>query len=388
VKQIILIYLLNNNITSYMKICFIANTSSLHVYRWIKYFADKGYEVHCLSLAPNRFDEIKNVKFYLLRNFGKKTLNIFLNIISIRRLIKKIKPDLLHIHYVGVNGVLGAFAGFHPFILSAWGSDIFFASKRKTARPLIKYALMKADLIACNGEFLKEEIKKLGVGPQKIKLAYWATDTQKFKPAITDKKLRKELKILNASTIMSLRNLEPIYDVETLIKAAPPILEEFPEARFIIGGRGSERENLEKLSFDLGVSESIKFIGWIDYDKLPQYLNSADVYVSTSLSDGDLSQSTQQAMACQIPIITTDLAVNKKRIRDGENGLIFQKKDYKILAKKIIKLLRDKKLRNKLGEKGRKTILKELDFNKNMAKVEKIYSDLIEKYKKESYEKQ
>ena len=190
-----------------MRICFLAAVNSIHSYRWIKYFSERAYEVHWIFLGPNQSSKIKNVRYYQLKNFPNKSLEIMFNIIPIQRLIKKIKPDFLHVHYAGVNGVLGAFTGFHPFILSAWGSDIFFASKRKTARPLIKYSLMKADLITCNGKLLKEEIKKLGVESQKIRLAYWATDTQKFKPTIINKKFRKELKILNASTIISLRTL-------------------------------------------------------------------------------------------------------------------------------------------------------------------------------------
>jgi len=362
-----------------MRICFLATARSIHSYRWIEYFSERSYEIFWIFLGPSRFGKVKNVRTYQLGSFFNKPLSILFNIMALRRIIKEIKPDILHAHYAGVNGILAALSGFHPFILSAWGSDIFIASKRRLSGSLVKFSLSKADLILCNGKPLAEEMIRLKIQPSKIKFAYWSTDTQKFRPLPKDKKIREELKVFAMPMVISLRSLEPHYNVETLVRALPIVLKEFPQVKFVIGGDGSERKKLEKMSKELKISDSIKFIGWIDYEDVPCYLNSADIYVSTSLSDGDLAQSTQQAMACQIPIITSDLAVNIERIRDGENGLIFPRKDYRSLAGRITQLLKDNNLRIKLGERGREIILRDLDFNKNMAKVEKIYYSLIEK---------
>jgi hypothetical protein len=102
-----------------MKLCFLASANSIHSYRWIKYFADKGHEIHWISLQKNGFGDLKNVKFYLLKQYPIKFLDIIFNAIPVKKLIKEIKPDILHAHYAGVNGILGALSGFHPFILTA-----------------------------------------------------------------------------------------------------------------------------------------------------------------------------------------------------------------------------------------------------------------------------
>lgn len=370
-----------------MKLCFLTGANSIHSYRWIEYFVNKGYEIHWISLAPvvDYGIEIKNLKFYLspypiekCKKLGTiLTLKPLFNIFWIRKLIKKIKPDILHAHYAVINGISGALSGFHPFILTAWGSDVLIGSQSKILKPFIKFALNKADLITCNGKELRERIEWLGISPRKIRFVYWGIDTPKFKPGLRNEKVGEKLEIFDSPTIISLRTLEPIYNIESLIHSIPLVLKDIPKAKFIIAGNGSEKENLRKLANSLGVSDSVRFVGWIPYDELPEYLNSVDIYVSTSLSDGGLSQSTGQAMACQLPVITTDLGVNKDLIRDGENGFLVPIKDPKSLAKKIIILLKNKNLRAKLGSNGRKTIENKIDYYKEMGKAENIYKELI-----------
>lgn len=372
-----------------MKICFLGGTSSTHLKRWIKYFVDKGYEIYWISLEPitdEEIEEVGEIKFYLVKRLPSKAFalfNLLFNAFQIRRLISEIKPDVLHAHYAGVVGALGGLSGFHPFILTPWGRDVLILPRFKFMRPLVKFALNRADLVTCNGEPMREEINKLGVSLKKIKFVYWGTDIQKFKPASKDKKIRSSLRIFNLPMVISLRHLEPLYDVETLIRAIPLVLENFPKVKFVIAGKGYQEKKLKKLVKSLGVSDNIRFIGWIPYNELPQYLNSADIYVSTSLSDGDLSQCTQEAMACELPIITTDLKVNKERITDGENGLIVPTKDPKSLAERIILLLKNKELRIKLGKAGRRTIGDKLNYYKEMKKVEIIYKELVNKFNRQ-----
>lgn len=174
-----------------------------------------------------------------------------------------------------------------------------------------------------------------------------------------------------------MRSLEPIYDIETLIRCVPLVLKEVPQAKFVIAGKGSKEADLKRLAEFLGVSGNIMFAGWISPDELPGYLASADISVSTSLSDGGLNQCSGQAMACELPSITTDLKVNKDWIKDGENGLLFPTKDPKSLAEKIIMLLKDEKLRIKLGEEGRRTVEEKLNYYKEMGKVEEVYEELV-----------
>ena len=360
-----------------MKLCFLAGANSIHSKKWIKYFIDKGYEVHWISLTPNEMGDIENAGFYQLKEYSNKALDVLFNLRKVRKLIKKINPDIFHAHYAGVNGILGALSGFHPFVLTVWGSDVLIAPKSKIKRPFVKLSLKRADLITCDAEHVKEAMINLRADSSKIKIIYFGIDTQKFIPGPKDEELIKELKIQDSPVIISLRSFEPIYDIETLIRAIPIILKELPEAKFIIAGKGSEEEKLKNLAKDLNILESIRFPGFISNADLPRYLKTSDVYVSTSLSDAGLSSSTAEAMASGLPVIITDIGENEKWVKDGENGFIVPVKDPKTLAGKIIYLLKNYEIRKKFGGINRKIIEERNNYHKEMGKMEEIYKELI-----------
>ena len=128
-----------------MKLCFIADGLSLHTQRWVNYFADRGHEVHLISsrFTPGYegYDTriIKHPLIRLLPRIWKVSgyLSGLLWLFQVRRLVRIIKPDIVDAHFVTICGYLGVASGFHPLILTAWGSDILVAPKKN----LIHYYL-------------------------------------------------------------------------------------------------------------------------------------------------------------------------------------------------------------------------------------------------------
>jgi len=218
---------------------------------------------------------------------------------------------------------------------------------------------------------------KLGADAEKIKIIYFGIDTEKFSPGPKDENLTKKLGVQNNLTVISLRNLERIYDIETLIKATSLVLKEFPKAKFIIVGKGSEEERLKNLVKSLRVEESVRFIGFIPNDDLPRYLRAADVYVSTSLSDAGIATSTAEAMACGLPVVITNTGENEKWFEDGEGGYLIPIKNPEILAQKLIYLMKNENLRKESGRINRRIIEERNNYHKEMVKMEKIYKYLI-----------
>jgi len=306
-------------------------------------------------------------------------------LIQFKRLIKNINPDIIHAQSIMDSTLLGAVSGFHPFVVTPWGSDVLVApQKSKMSRRMVKYVLERADLITCDAEHIKEPLTKLGADPQKIQLIYFGVDTRKFNPGQRDERFREELGILNSPTIISLKRFEPIYNVESLITAVPLVLREFPKAKFLLVEKGSQEEKLKQLAKSLGVSDSVKFVGWVPENELPCYITSADIYVSTSLSDAGLAASTAEAMACGLPVIITDFGDNRKWVQDGVNGFIIPVRAPEVLASKIIHLLKDEETRKRFGEINREIIVERNDWEKEMGKMAKLYEELIEKYKSEA----
>ena len=376
-----------------LKICFFGNVESIHMVKWARYFSEKSHEVHLLSYLPqgsissSKDYNLAGIKLHLIKKVFPITIWPFDTLVNLppailrtKKIIKEINPDIIHAHYVTSYGTLSALLKFHPFLITAWGSDILIAPKNSFfTKWSVKYTLKKADFITCDAEHMKEAIMKLGAPSPKIKIINFGIDTQKFSPSGKDINLIEELGISNSKTVISLRSLEPIYNIETLIQTASSVTKEFPEAKFIIAGGGSQEKELKKLAKDLEILESFRFVGKIPNEELPKYLRIADVYVSTSLSDGGISASTAEAMACGLPVVITDTGENKKWIEDGKDGFIIPIKNPQILAEKIIYLLQSENERKKFGEKGRKIIEERNDYYKEMEKMEEIYYELLNK---------
>lgn len=363
-----------------MKICFLAPANSIHSHRWIQYFAGRGHDVHWVTLHPSCFDMQQEINLYQIKRCSLLPLNCFDMISQIKKLLRKINPDILHIHSLGAYG-LGAFGGFRPFVATAWGSDILNAMNVFLKKKYVQYILREAACIVCDGYHMHEAIVNLGADPKKINLNFFGTDTSKFCPAPKDKILRDRLKIFDYPTIISTRNLYPVYNLETLIKSVPLVLKEIPNAKFLIVGMGPEKNLLKELAESLDVSRSISFLGEVRNSELPNYLTSSDIYVSTALSDGGISASIKEAMACELPVIITDSCDNRKWIIDGENGFIFPAKESVKLAEKIIFLIKNKQIRDKFGGLGRKIIQEKHDYYTEMKKMENVYYKIIESEK-------
>lgn len=357
-----------------IRLAFLANGKSIHTKRWLKYFINKGYDVHLITFTA---EPIEGVKIHESRYFRKFAYP--LKIWGVRKAVRKINPDILHAHYILHYGTYAALSGFHPLVLTAWGSDVLIGPKKFYNRAFAKFALKKADLITCDAEHIKGPLLELGAEPLKIKLIHFGTDTQKFRPIERSKKIREQLCIFDSPAVISLRSLEPLYSVETLVLSIPLVLKKIPETKFVIAGKGSQEKKLRDLARSLGVSDSIRFAGLIPSEKLPQYLGSMDVYVSASLSDAGLAASTAEAMACGLAVVITDFGDNRKWVEDGVNGFVIPLKDPNSLAEKIVYLMKNEDVITRFGKISRKIIKERNDYFKEMEKMEGIYKELIER---------
>jgi len=372
-----------------VKICYFANAASIHTVRWVKYFADRGHEVHLISIKTYETDRVENVNLHLLRVFCPQirivSYVIFLvySVIQIRSLLRKINPDVLHTHYVTDYGFLGALSCFHPLVVTAWGSDVLVNPKVSRARKLaVEFALRRADLITCDAEHIQAPLVELGANPAKINLINFGIDIRKFSPGPKDEELMRRFEISDSPVIVSLRSLEPIYDIDSLVNAVPLILRQAPKAKFMIAGRGSQETRLKELAKSLGVVENIRFIGLIPNYELPRYLRTADIYVSTSLSDAGISASTAEAMACELPVVITDFGDNGKWVVDGVNGFLVPLKNPEALSSRILDLLSHQEKRLRFGQAARHVIEERMSIEKEMQRMEMLYDQLARRFRK------
>jgi len=367
-----------------MKLAFLANGRSVQIMNWIRYFSDRGHDVHLITFTSK---PIEGVKIHELRYFGKPAYP--LRIWELRRAVKKIDPDILHAHYISHYGVYAALSGFHPLILSAWGSDISVdPEKSKIHRFFVTFALKRADLVHTGDELIRKRSMELGCDPGKILVQLWGVDTNRFSPKARSQSLRRSLGIDDIYSVLCARWWRPNYRVDVFVKTMPLVLKEMKNVKFVMLGGGPLESKLKELARKLGVYENILFVGKVPEEEMPKYLASVDVYVDT-LSDyrvsilggsvvarggGGMGQTTREVMACGTPQILSNML--DVRSSDWFHGLMYKQLDHRDLAEKIALLLKNEKLRRKIGEESRKVALEICDLEKTMKPLETVYHKL------------
>lgn len=368
-----------------LTICFLGNASSIHTIKWARYFFKRKHKVHIISFDSPEEDDLEGINIHIIKkaipiaNPFFTLINLVFSVKKTKKIIKNINPDVLNAHYITSYGFLAALAGFRPFIATAWGTDILINPRKNIITKWItRYVVKKTDLFTCDAVHMKKEMVNLGISENKIKIINFGIDTEKFSPGPKDEKLEKELD-LNAKTVISLKWLDPLSDIETLIQAANIVVKKYPQSRFLLIGPSAFKDHLEKLkkmSEDFGISRQVKFLGPVFYKNIPSYLRVSDVYVCTSLSDAGLASSTAEAMACELPVIITDFGNNSDWVENNKNGFLIPLKDYKALAEKIIYLFENKDIGKEFGRINRKIIEERNSYRKEMEKMENIYKEI------------
>jgi len=370
----------------YMRLCYIGVLSHIHMRRWAGFFAKQGHDVHAISTMLLQDSEPSNITVHTLtphrtgsyhKNLLLGLLSLFSMVTELRRLVRKIVPDIVHVHYITDAAFFALLTGFRPIVLTAWGSDILISPETSWIRKqAVKWMVRRADLVTCDADHVKRRIVEFGANSEKVKTIFFGTDVENFQSGRWDRALRERLAPNRAPVVISIRNLEPLYDVESFIRAIPAVRQRFPEATFLIGGSGSLAGTLRELAVTLKVQSNVRFLGTLLPGELPAYLASSDVYVSTALSDGGIAASTAEAMACELPVVITDVADNRQWVEDGANGFLVPPSDPKSLANRIVQLLEDPDLRKRLGKAGRRVIVERNNLRKEMLRMEEFYRQL------------
>lgn len=311
--------------------------------------------------------------------------NSFLRSVLLKEYLSRIRPDILIGSGALSYGFYAALSNYSPHILFVWGSDVLIAPKFFPFRFIAKYALKKADAVVVDCDAVENACILLGCDPDKIVKFPWV-DLQSMiseagKNADIEEKMRKQFRETmgwegDDAVIISTRHHEPVYDVESLILAVPHVIKDVKKARFLILGSGSLTEKLKERVHELGVDDSVNFLGRVPHDDMSKYLEMSDVYVSTSLSDGT-SASLLEAMACKLPPVATNIPANREWIENGISGLLVPRKNPKSLAENIVKILNDGDSRRSLAKKAHKTVIERADWEKNSKLLDNLIISMV-----------
>jgi len=368
---------------------------SLYDHMFIKFLVEKGHDVHLITFCPsNKSDEAQqgiptfegfevhhfDIQRILgaddingLWGFFKLTLNHMVRISALFNLVRRIKPDVLNGHFITTYGLWSALSYYHPFLLTVWGSDILVLPKQlRTGKPIARFVLKMADAVIVNSMVQKQAAVDLGCNPRKIVSFPWAVDLERFNPKVSGERIRKSLGWEQNQIIFCTRWHKPIYGVKYLLYTIPKIVQEHPEARFMIGGCGPLTDKFKGFVAKEGLGGYVKFVGKISHEDMPEYMAACDIYVSPSLSDGT-SASLLEAMACSKPVVVSDIPGNLEWVNNNINGFTVPTRDVKALANAILELLRDEVLRKKFGARNLEIVKEKADVRRSL----QLYEDIL-----------
>jgi len=371
-----------------MRICFLADGSQIHSYRWIQYFSEKGHDIHLISSNESIFEPLHNVTVHrlpssdALKRWGKISYlkTTLSNIIKARKLVRIINPDIVHAHYLTDYGLMGYFVHFPLFVVTLWGSDILVTPKKSLFNKIMAIMILNnAKLITCDSDIARNECLKYTRHYENVHVIQWGIDLSIFHERKSD--YPKDITF----TILSTRNAGPIYNLDVIIQSIPFVIKKYQNVRYILKfaltWNDDQESELRQLAHSLNVTNYIEFVHkFIDYNKIPELLYGADVFISVPSSDSS-SVSLHEAMACGLPVIVSDIPANHEWITDGYNGFIVPVRNPEKLANSIIHLIEKPDLKQLFGKRNTQIIRDRADREKHMAHMENLYQQLIEKYK-------
>ncbi|HXK81440.1 MAG TPA: glycosyltransferase [Bacteroidales bacterium] len=366
-----------------MKIIILGDSNSSHIIKWVKSLASKGLEILIISLSSiynEQAYESEKIKIIGL-NYSKSTINnnqslkklsYLFSIFRIKKIIKQYKPDIIHAHYASSYGTLATLTGFHPFILSVWGSDVFDFPKRSLLNKIIfKHILNKADKILSTSVIMSQEIIKYT--NKTVIVTPFGINTHLFSPN-SIKTIYKDSDIV----IGTIKSLEEVYGIDTLIKTFKILVKKHPQLplKLLIVGDGTKKQEYETLVKELDISTLVTFIGRINYDDIVNYHNQIDIPVFLSNSES-FGVAALEASSCGKPVIASKVGGFTEIIKDNETGILVPPNNPSKAADAIEKLIYNKELLHSMGKAGRERVQKLYEWNDNLEQMINIYSKLV-----------
>jgi glycosyltransferase involved in cell wall biosynthesis len=356
---------------------------------------DEGYEISVVTpkiyKGSHYFEGQDGIKVYRFPFFSQNKLLIEYERVPYLKMILyylsgfifglyatlKNKCSLIHVHWAIPTGLIGVWMGRllkKPFFVTIHGSDLRLALERPGfLRKIFLYVCQHAAYLNAVSWVQKEELEKLGISSKKISVIPMGIDGT-FLEAGRRRSVNSEKRPL---TVLSNRNLLPIYNVSLLIRAIPHVLQEEPETKFLIAGDGAEKEALEREVEKLNIKSSVKFLERVPHEEMPDLLSTVDIYVSTSLYDGT-SVSLLEAMGTGTFPIVTDIPSNKEWISDGVNGFLVPIDQERYLAEKILEAIQNHALRQESRDKNFCLIKEKAMWPVSIEKVKEIYRMAID----------
>jgi L-malate glycosyltransferase len=287
---------------------------------------------------------------------------------DLKRVIRNIKPDLIHAGPIQNAAFLTALTGFHPLVSMSWGSDLLVdAGRNPRMKRITQFTLHRTDVLVGDCQAVSSKAQTFGFPQERIVLFPWGVDLAHFSPQ-EDIDLRKRLGWEDAFILLSLRSWEPLYGVDQLVSAFIKTAREIPELRLFLLGGGSQAGKLHEIIDRNGLLDKVYFGGYVKQADLPLFYRASDLYLSASHSDGS-SVSLMEALACGLPVLVSDIPGNREWISNGSQGWLFSDGRQHDIEEGISKAYERRGQLQGMGQSARRLAEERADWSQNFQKL-------------------
>jgi glycosyltransferase involved in cell wall biosynthesis len=201
-------------------------------------------------------------------------------------------------------------------------------------------------------------------------------DVEYFRPAPPDHDLRLELGVSKEHLLVGLISyLRSYKGHEYFVEAAGMLAAQRDDVTFIIVGEGPEEQSIRTRIERLGLAGRIRMLGF--RTDLLNVFRSFDVFAIPSVEGDTIPQVLMQALAMEIPVVSTTVGSIPDVVIEGETGFVVPPRDSRALADRIARLLDDAALRRRLGAQGRSLVQRCYSLDKMLDRMEGIYHRLV-----------
>jgi L-malate glycosyltransferase len=348
-------------------ILFLADAGNVHTQRWTKFFCSEGYKVIVCSFTKCRIAGATVIHMNRRWRLPGK-VDYLLQSRMVNKAVAEFRPAIVHAHYASSYGFLGALTGFHPFVLSVWGSDVFLFPKRSFLHSaILQYCFSKADFLCSTSCAMADEVRKYT--SKNIHITPFGVDTASYQAMGTPSVHRR--------IIGTIKRLDPVYGIDTLIEAFALLKRRnIPVDRLVIGGHGPQRGQLEQMVAQLGLGNDVEFLGQVPQEDVPRQLSRMAVFVALSRSES-FGVAVLEASACGVPVVVSSVGGLPEVVADGISGLVVPPDDPVAAADAVEKLLRDEELYRHMSENARMLVKNRFEWKDACQIMKALYSMIL-----------
>lgn len=345
-----------------------------------KELSDRGHQVHFICYEmPVRLSNVGSdalfhqvtMVAYPLFNYPPYCLALASKMAEVA---KYERLEILHVHYAIPHAVSAYLAKklcgeLRPRVVTTLhGTDITLIGSDSSFLPVTRFSIQKSDCVTAVSRYLKGKTEEIVGTSRPIEVVHNFINTTGFRRNPSPRTEKPDGKV-----VIHISNFRPVKRIGDVVNVFARIRKEMKSVLLLVGD-GPERAKAERLSDDLAISESVRFLG--SRGPIQDLLSLSDLMLFPSERES-FGLAALEAMACEVPVVGTDSGGLPEVVVDGETGRLCDIGDVDCMAECSVEILKDEDKRKYMGKKARERAVQFFDSRLIVPRYEELYRNVL-----------